>query len=101
MIARAAAASALHGKGTARLGAELGVPAATVRGWLRRLRSRTGQMLQEATAEFGRLVAVIETRRAVIPALLVRRGRRCATRWPSSSRARSPRSDGMAGWRRT
>lgn len=61
VIARAAAASALHGTGTARLGAELGVPAATVRGWLRRLRTRTGQMLQEATAEFGRLVAVIET----------------------------------------
>jgi transposase-like protein len=61
VIARAAAASVLHGTGTARLGAELGVPAATVRGWLRRLRERAGQMLQEATAEFGRLVAVIET----------------------------------------
>ena len=32
VIARAAAASVLHGTGTARLGAELGVPAATVRG---------------------------------------------------------------------
>ena len=51
----------LHGTGTARLGTELGVPAATVRGWLRRLRARAGQMLQEATAEFGRLVAVAET----------------------------------------
>jgi transposase-like protein len=61
VIARAAAASVLHGTGTARLGAELGVPAATVRGWLRRLRERAGQMLQEATAEFGRLIAVIET----------------------------------------
>jgi transposase-like protein len=61
VIARAAAASVLHGTGTARLGAELGVPAATVRGWLRRLRERAGQMLQEATAESGRLVAVIET----------------------------------------
>jgi hypothetical protein len=61
VIARAAAASVLHGTGTARLGAELGVPAATVRGWLRRLRERAGQLLQEATAEFGRLVAVIET----------------------------------------
>jgi transposase-like protein len=61
VIARAVAASVLHGTGTARLGAELGVPAATVRGWLRRLRERAGQMLQEATAEFGRLVAVIET----------------------------------------
>jgi hypothetical protein len=61
VIARAAAASVLHGTGTARLGAELGVPAATARGWLRRLRKRAGQMLQEARAEFGRLVAVIET----------------------------------------
>jgi Domain of unknown function (DUF6431) len=61
VIARAAAASVLHGTGTARLGAEPGVPAATVRGWLRRLRERAGQMLQEATASFGRLVAVIET----------------------------------------
>jgi hypothetical protein len=61
VIARAAAASVLHGTGTARLGAELGVPAATVRGWLRRLRGRAGQLLQEATSEFGRLVAVIET----------------------------------------
>ena len=39
VIARAAAAAALHGAGSARLGAELGVPPATVRGWLRRLRS--------------------------------------------------------------
>jgi hypothetical protein len=61
VIARAAAASALHGTGSARLGAELGVPAATVRGWLRRLRARAGQMLQEASAEFGSLVAVVET----------------------------------------
>jgi hypothetical protein len=42
--------SVLHGVGSARLGAQLGVPAATVRGWLRRLRARAGQMLQEATA---------------------------------------------------
>jgi hypothetical protein len=61
VIARAAAVSALHGTGPARLGAELGVPAATVRGWLRRLRARAGQMLREATATFGFLVAVIET----------------------------------------
>jgi hypothetical protein len=61
VIARAAAVSPLHGTGPARLGAELGVPAATVRGWLRRLRARAGQMLREATATFGFLVAVIET----------------------------------------
>jgi transposase-like protein len=39
VIARAAALSALRGAGSARLGAELGVPAATARGWLRRLRA--------------------------------------------------------------
>ena len=61
VIARAAAASVLHGTGTARLGVQLGVPAATVRGWLRRLRDRAGQLLQEASSEFGRLVAIIET----------------------------------------
>lgn len=64
MIAQAAALSALsalHGTGPARLGAQLGIPAATVRGRLRRLRARAGQMLQEATASFGLLVAVIET----------------------------------------
>jgi hypothetical protein len=31
-----------------------------VRGWLRRLRSRAGQLLQEASCEFARLVAVID-----------------------------------------
>ena len=72
MIARAAAASVLHGTGTARLGAELGVPAATVRGWLRRLRNRAGWLMAQATAGFGRLVAIIETPRAVTRA---RRGR--------------------------
>jgi hypothetical protein len=56
-----AAASALHGTGTARLGAQMGVPAATVCGWLRRLRARSGRLLQEATSGFGGLVAVIET----------------------------------------
>jgi hypothetical protein len=47
--------------GPVRVGAQLGVPAGTVRGWLRRLRARAGQLLQEATAAFGFLVAVIET----------------------------------------
>jgi hypothetical protein len=61
VIAAAAARSALHGTGTGRLGAELGVPAATVRGWLRRLRGRAGQLLQEASSSFGRLVAVAVT----------------------------------------
>ena len=61
VIARAAALPALHGTGSARPGTESGVPPATVRGWLRRLRARAGQMLQEAMADFGFLVAVIET----------------------------------------
>ncbi|HET9974101.1 MAG TPA: DUF6431 domain-containing protein [Streptosporangiaceae bacterium] len=61
VIARAAARSVLHGTGTARLGAQLGVPAATVRGWLRRLRGRAGQLLQEASSSFGLLVAVAVT----------------------------------------
>jgi hypothetical protein len=39
-----AAAAALAGAGSARIGADPGVPAATVRGWLRRLRSRAEQI---------------------------------------------------------
>lgn len=57
VIAAAAAASALHGTGTARIGADLGIPAATVRGWLRRLRARAGAMRQDAMVIFGRLTA--------------------------------------------
>jgi Domain of unknown function (DUF6431) len=57
VIARAAAAAALHGTGSARLGAELGVPGSTVRGWLRRLRSRAGDLRQAATSALGRLTA--------------------------------------------
>ena len=57
VIARAAAAAALLGTGSARLGAELGVPAATVRGWLRRLRSRAGDLRQDATAALGVITA--------------------------------------------
>ena len=55
VIASAAVASALHGTGAARIGAQLGVPAATVRGWLRRLRSRAGAMRQDAMTIFGRI----------------------------------------------
>ena len=57
VIAAAAVASAMHGTGTARIGADLGVPAATVRGWLRRLRVRAGAMRQDAMVLFGRLTA--------------------------------------------
>lgn len=57
VIVAAAAASALHGTGAARTGADLGVPAATVRGWLRRLRVRAGAIRQDAMVIFGRLTA--------------------------------------------
>lgn len=57
VIAAAAVASALHGTGTGRIGADLGVPAATVRGWLRRLHVRAGAMRQDAMVLFGRLTA--------------------------------------------
>lgn len=52
-IARAAAASALRGAGSRSLGREFGVPAGTVRGWLRRLRKRAGWLRQEATVELA------------------------------------------------
>ena len=48
-----AAAAALHGTGSARIGRDLGIPAATVRGWLRRLRSRAGEMRQDAMYQLG------------------------------------------------
>src|SRR5512146_2374670 len=41
----------------ARLREELGVPAATVRGWLRRLRARAAPMRKDAMATFGLLTA--------------------------------------------
>jgi Domain of unknown function (DUF6431) len=50
VIARAAVASALRGAGSGRLGRELGVPAVTVRGWLRCLRGLAGDMCQDAMA---------------------------------------------------
>ena len=57
VIVRAAVASALHGTGSGPLGRELGVPAATVRGWLRRLRGRAGDMRQDAMAMLGVLTS--------------------------------------------
>jgi len=48
-----ALASALAGAGCARIGADLGVPPATVRGWLRRLRSRAEDMRRNAMGELG------------------------------------------------
>ena len=55
VIGAAAVMAALHGAGPARIGAELGVPAATVRGWLRRLRSRAEDMRQDAMYWLGRI----------------------------------------------
>ena len=48
-----AAAAALTGAGCGRIGQELGVPASTVRGWLRLLRSRAGEMRQDAMFQLG------------------------------------------------
>ena len=48
-----AAGLALAGAGCGRISAELGVPAATVRGWLRRLRSRAEEMRQDAMFQLG------------------------------------------------
>ena len=60
------------------------------------LRARVGQLLKEAGSEFGRLVAVIETRRAVISGRPGRRDHHWATRWRWSPRAPSARSGGTA-----
>ena len=48
-----ALAAALSGAGCARIGADLGVPPATVRGWLRRLRSRAEEMRCFAMRQLG------------------------------------------------
>lgn len=46
-------ALALAGAGSRRIGLEPGVPAATARGWLRRLRSRAEEMRQDAMFRLG------------------------------------------------
>jgi hypothetical protein len=48
-----AAGMALAGAGYGRIGAGLGVPAATVRGWLRRLRWWAEAMRQDAMHQLG------------------------------------------------
>jgi hypothetical protein len=48
-----AAGLAPRGAGTARIGAELGVPVGTVRGWLRRLRERADDIRQGRDARPG------------------------------------------------
>src|SRR5207302_2165275 len=55
----AALAVALGGAGSRRIGASLGVPAATVRGWLGRLRSRAEEMRHDAMATWPRSAAAI------------------------------------------
>jgi hypothetical protein len=64
----AAAGLAMAGNGRRPIAAALGVPAATVRGWLRRLRARAGQLRQHAIGELGRLAR----KRAIGPADLCR-----------------------------
>ncbi|MGH3194266.1 MAG: hypothetical protein ACRDOL_44795 [Streptosporangiaceae bacterium] len=48
-----ALAAALGGAGSARIGADLDVPAGTVRGWLRRLRAHAGQLRAHAIGELN------------------------------------------------
>jgi len=48
-----AAAAALAGHGHRAIGPELGVPAATVRGWLRRLRARAEQLRCHALGQLA------------------------------------------------
>jgi hypothetical protein len=50
-----AAGLAMAGHGHRPVAAALGVPAGTVRGWLRRLRARAGALRQHAAGELGRL----------------------------------------------
>ena len=51
----AAAGLAMAGHGHRSVAAALGVPAGTVRGWLRRLRARAGQLRAHAIGELGGL----------------------------------------------
>jgi Domain of unknown function (DUF6431) len=69
VIARAAAASVLHGTGTARLGGQLGVAAATVPGSCSRRRRRSSAAWSPSS----------RPPRAAIPARRGRPGRRSAT----------------------
>jgi transposase-like protein len=47
--------AAMGGAGSARIGADLGVPSGTMRGWLRRLRSRAEDMRCYAMHQLGRI----------------------------------------------
>lgn len=57
-----ALAAALSGAGYGRIGADLGVPAGTVRGWLRRLRSRAEEMRCWATRQLGQIAGASPAR---------------------------------------
>ena len=70
----AAAGLAMAGAGHRPVAAALGVPAGTVRGWLRRLRANAGQLRAHAIGELGGLGFYPPGRRPSPP------GRRWATR---------------------
>jgi transposase-like protein len=86
-----AAGMALAGAGYGRIGAGLGVPAATVRGWLRRLRCRAEAMRQERGSTSSASSAGSPVRRC--PA---RPPRRSVTRSTPSPPACTPPSPGSA-----
>ena len=84
-----AAAMALAGAGYGRIGAGLGVLAATVRGWLRRLRSAAEVMRRDAMHQLG-FVGGLADPPLPGPAC------RCMTRSTPSLPARTPLSPGSA-----
>ena len=90
-----AAGMALAGAGCGRIGAGLGVPAATVRGWLRRLRSRAEEMRQDAMFQLG------FDRRRRPGAAGAGRLAAAVTRSTPSPRPRTPPSPGTASPGRT
>ena len=70
----AAAGLAIAGHGHRAVAAALGVPARPVRGWLRRLRARAGQLRAHAIGELNIVGLLPRDRRPSLP------GRRWATR---------------------
>jgi len=84
----AALAAAAGGTGHGRIGADLGVPPATVRGWLRRLRSRAGEMRCDAMRQLG----AIGGTDPALPEPTSRPPRRWVMRSTPSPRPRTPPS---------
>ena len=100
----AAAALALAGAGSARIGAVLGVPAAAVRGWLRRLRSRAEGMRQDAMHQLGFIAGLAGLADPPLPALsrsplghALERGRRMRPRRDRQVRSAARGPVGAAG----